>query len=56
MQAYENPAFVEDIARSVAVRLRNDERIASFEVKVTNFESIHAHNAFAVARSSHISS
>jgi GTP cyclohydrolase I len=50
MQAYENPAFVEDIVRNVAVRLREDERIASFEVKVTNFESIHAHNAFAVAR------
>jgi len=50
MQAYENPAFVEDIVRNVAVRLREDERIASFEVKVTNFESIHAHNAFAIAR------
>jgi GTP cyclohydrolase IB len=50
MQAYENPRFVEDIARNVAVKLREDERIASFEVKVTNFESIHAHNAFAVAR------
>ncbi|MCA9781573.1 MAG: GTP cyclohydrolase I FolE2 [Candidatus Eremiobacteraeota bacterium] len=56
MQAYENPAFVEDIARNVAVQLRDDQRIASFEVKVTNFESIHAHNAFAVARSSKISS
>lgn len=50
MQAYENPAFVEDIARNVAVRLRADHRIASFEVKVTNYESIHAHNAFAVTR------
>lgn len=50
MQAYENPAFVEDIVRNVAVRLRDDERISSFEVKVTNFESIHAHNAFAVTR------
>lgn len=50
MQAYENPAFVEDIVRNVAVSLREDERIARFEVRVTNFESIHAHNAFAVAR------
>ena len=50
MQAYENPAFVEDIVRNVAVKLRDDERIKAFEVKVTNFESIHAHNAFAVAR------
>lgn len=51
MQAYDNPRFVEDIARNVAVSLRDDERIASFEVKVINFESIHAHNAFAVASS-----
>ncbi len=50
MQAYDNPAFVEDIVRDVAVRLRADERIASFEVTVTNYESIHAHNAFAVSR------
>lgn len=50
MQAYENPAFVEDIVRNVTVKLRADERIQAFQVKVTNFESIHAHNAFAVAR------
>lgn len=50
MQAYENPAFVEDIARNVSVRLREDLRIDEFEVRVTNFESIHAHNAFAVSR------
>jgi GTP cyclohydrolase I len=50
MQAYDNPAFVEDIARNVSVKLKADERIASFEVVVTNYESIHAHNAFAVSR------
>lgn len=50
MQAYDNPAFVEDIARNVSVKLKADERVASFEVVVTNFESIHAHNAFAVSR------
>lgn len=50
MQAYDNPAFVEDIARNVSVKLKTDERIASFEVVVTNYESIHAHNAFAVSR------
>lgn len=50
MQAYENPAFVEDIVRNVAVKLREDERVQAFEIRVTNFESIHAHNAFAVAR------
>ena len=48
MQAYDNPAFVEDIARDVAVSLKKDERIDSFEVRVTNYESIHSHNAFAV--------
>lgn len=47
MQAYDNPAFVEDIVRNVAVRLRDDERIAWFKVRVTNYESIHNHNAFA---------
>ena len=47
MQAYENPAFVEDITRDVAVRLKADERVAWFSVQVTNFESIHNHNAFA---------
>lgn len=47
MQAYENPAFVEDIARNVALALMSDDRVASFRVCVTNFESIHNHNAFA---------
>ncbi|MEM9997657.1 MAG: GTP cyclohydrolase, FolE2/MptA family [Bacteroidota bacterium] len=47
MAAYDNPAFVEDILRNVAVRLREDPRIAWFDVGVTNFESIHNHNAFA---------
>lgn len=50
MQAYDNPAFVEDITRNVALKLREDERISAFEVRVTNYESIHAHNAFAVSR------
>jgi GTP cyclohydrolase IB len=47
MQAYENPAFVEDIVRNVAGRLREDERIAWFRVSSVNEESIHNHNAFA---------
>ena len=47
MQAYDNPAFVEDIVRNVAVGLQEDERVASFHATVTNFESIHNHNAFA---------
>lgn len=46
-QAYENPAFVEDIVRNVANRLAADERVAWFRVHVVNHESIHNHAAFA---------
>ncbi len=47
MQAYDNPAFVEDIVRAVAVRLQADERVAWFRAHVVNHESIHNHSAFA---------
>ena len=46
-RAYENPKFVEDMVRDVAVTLRGDERIASFVVESENFESIHNHSAYA---------
>lgn len=46
MQAYENPAFVEDIVRESAWQLTQDERIVWFRVKTTNHESIHNHNVF----------
>lgn len=49
MQAYDNPVFVEDMARNVAVRLKADERVASFVVNAVNQESIHNHSAFACA-------
>jgi GTP cyclohydrolase I len=47
MQAYDNPVFVEDIVRNVAVRLRSDPRVAWFRVHAVNHESIHNHGAFA---------
>lgn len=47
MQAFDNPRFVEDIVRDVALRLRRDDRIMWFRVKVVNQESIHNHNAVA---------
>jgi GTP cyclohydrolase FolE2 len=50
MTAYENPAFVEDIARDVVVALRSDPRIAEYMVRVINQESIHNHNATATIR------
>ena len=46
-RAYENPKFVEDMVRDVAVALRSDKRIASFTVESENFESIHNHSAYA---------
>ena len=48
MQAYDNPVFVEDMVRNVAVRLQADPRIAWFVVKAVNQESIHNHNAYAM--------
>lgn len=51
MQAYDNPVFVEDVARNVTRHLREDGRVAWFEVRVVNHESIHNHSAFAVVRS-----
>ncbi|MFZ2955414.1 MAG: GTP cyclohydrolase I FolE2 [Candidatus Ozemobacteraceae bacterium] len=47
MQAFDNPVFVEDMVRGVAVRLKADPRMAWFKVHAENHESIHNHNAFA---------
>jgi GTP cyclohydrolase IB len=46
-RAYENPKFVEDMVRDVALRLNADARIGRYRVEVENFESIHAHSAYA---------
>jgi len=46
-KAYDNPKFVEDIVRDVAVQLNLDERILSYIVESENFESIHNHSAYA---------
>jgi GTP cyclohydrolase I len=47
MQAFDNPVFVEDVVRTVAVQLRSDARIAWFRVYAVNEESIHSHSVFA---------
>jgi GTP cyclohydrolase I len=47
MQAYDNPVFVEDMVRAVALGLQNDDRAAWFRVHAVNHESIHNHSAFA---------
>jgi GTP cyclohydrolase I len=46
-RAYENPKFVEDLVRDVALRLNADARIRRYSVDVENFESIHNHSAYA---------
>ena len=47
MQAYDNPVFVEDMVRNVAVKLRVDPRVNWYRVRAENHESIHNHSAFA---------
>ena len=47
-RAYDNPKFVEDIVRDVAVRLNRDERVLAYVVEAENFESIHNHSAYAL--------
>ncbi|HBE70200.1 MAG TPA: GTP cyclohydrolase I FolE2 [Planctomycetaceae bacterium] len=47
-KAYENPKFVEDIVRDMAVALREDDRIVWYQCFSENFESIHSHNAYAM--------
>ena len=46
-RAYENPKFVEDLVRDVALRLNADARVGRYAVDVENFESIHNHSAYA---------
>jgi GTP cyclohydrolase IB len=46
-RAYENPKFVEDIVRDVALRLNADARVGRYSVEVENIESIHNHSAYA---------
>jgi GTP cyclohydrolase I len=46
-RAYENPKFVEDLVRDVALRLEADPRVGRYRVDVENFESIHNHSAYA---------
>jgi GTP cyclohydrolase I len=46
-RAYDNPKFVEDLVRDIALRLACDPRVADFRIASENFESIHNHSAFA---------
>jgi GTP cyclohydrolase I len=46
-RAYENPVFVEDLVRNVAVKLNAHPHVSWFNVEAENYESIHNHNAYA---------
>ena len=46
-RAYDNPKFVEDTVRDVAMALDRDPRILAYSVEAENFESIHNHSAYA---------
>jgi len=47
-KAYENPMFVEDVVRNIALRLNGHHNITWFRVESENQESIHNHNAYAM--------
>jgi GTP cyclohydrolase IB len=47
-RAFDNPVFVEDLVRNVALRLNLNPDIAWYRVEAENLESIHNHSAFAV--------
>lgn len=46
-KAYDNPKFVEDIIRDLAVALNAHESVLWYDISSENFESIHSHNAYA---------
>src|SRR6266705_6811906 len=46
-RAYENPVFVEDLVRNVAVKFNAHPDITWYKVEAENYESIHNHNAYA---------
>jgi len=46
-RAYDNPKFVEDMVRDIAIALNRDARVTRYTVEAENFESIHNHSAYA---------
>ncbi len=50
-KAYNNPMFVEDVVRNVALKLRREENFPWHSIEAENFESIHNHSAYAYVES-----
>ena len=46
-RAYDNPVFVEDLVRNVALKLNAHPEVTWYRVEAENHESIHNHNAYA---------
>lgn len=46
-RAYDNPVFVEDMVRNVALKLNAHPDVTWYKVEAENYESIHNHNAYA---------
>ncbi len=46
-RAYENPKFVEDLVRDIAVELNRLDCFTAYRISSENFESIHNHSAYA---------
>jgi GTP cyclohydrolase I len=46
--AYDNPKFVEDMVRDIAVQFNREDRISAYVIESENFESIHNHSAYAL--------
>ncbi len=46
-RAYDNPVFVEDLVRNIALKLNAHPDVVWYKVEAENQESIHNHNAYA---------
>lgn len=46
-RAYDNPKFVEDLVRDVAIAMNKFKQVGQYTVEAENFESIHNHSAYA---------
>jgi GTP cyclohydrolase I len=47
-QAYDNPKFVEDLVRDVALAVKALPEVVAAQIEAENFEAIHNHSAYAM--------
>ncbi|OGQ22017.1 MAG: GTP cyclohydrolase [Deltaproteobacteria bacterium RIFCSPLOWO2_02_FULL_44_10] len=46
-QSYNNPKFVEDVVRDIALTMNEHDNVSWYRISAENFESIHNHSAYA---------